>query len=549
MLTATSRTTKLPIPIARAYSIAFRIARAHNPCGPLKHQLTVDEIAQELVTHYWLNSAKRYNPLRSPAPESHAWHAMRGRLSDLRRYHSAQKRQPTLANGKSSDFLMLPFLDEVASCEGSTPPMAQLIDLRRSLDESGQAWSDLLTSLADGDTYTRQIRIAVAMDALRGRKHVPATETKPSETQFPACHALGDFPEGYDVNDVLCQNCTVKFECLPEARKMKLTDTPLDADTEVAAVLRGLVTVDQMVERQYTRARLLEGNHEVPPSMQHNAPDVLYVPVIPVPEEPAPGPEPLPGGVEVVVEIRKAKRPPKNAPQCVDPANLTVDTKNGVFFYGLQIANLGKSPEGWGWFSADCANESDGWYEKKAACLADLRAADCTTRIIELAAKDDFPFAKKPSKKPAPAPAAPPRPTGDDPGAEGWPQTSGSRACPVPKPFKNAAHRESIFDKLYKSLGSEIRLAVGQRIIRRQRNGKECVVEVRSKGFAYHVGEQTAEACGFDSPVQLFRSLSAVAQWHTRRQTSGNAYFHLEKTQTCIEDAHGNILDGRGGAS
>ena len=99
--------------------------------------------------------------------------------------------------------------------------------------------------------------------------------------QFPTCHALAVLPEpvvsmrgresgrwrgqvGYRVRDLACEDCPVKFSCLPASIHKGISDAKLEQDGEVDAFVGKRVSLEYVMQRVSERQAIRARGERVP---------------------------------------------------------------------------------------------------------------------------------------------------------------------------------------------------------------------------------------------------------------------------------------------
>jgi hypothetical protein len=92
--------------------------------------------------------------------------------------------------------------------------------------------------------------------------------------KFPTCHALavvdpitGALGRGFRVRDLACEDCPVKFSCLPHSIKRKVSDATLEQDGEVEAFVNGRISYEFGLGRIAGRQALRARGERVPPEL------------------------------------------------------------------------------------------------------------------------------------------------------------------------------------------------------------------------------------------------------------------------------------------
>lgn len=111
----------------------------------------------------------------------------------------------------------------------------------------------------------------------------------PAPEELPECHAKGEQPQGYDVEDGVCWNCRDKFTCLPDAIERGLIDGKLAQDQEVEGVVSGSMTFRMAINRMKARKDIMDRGGTVPHDLE-----IGHAPEAKSPRAPAPAPAPEP---------------------------------------------------------------------------------------------------------------------------------------------------------------------------------------------------------------------------------------------------------------
>lgn len=410
---------------------------------------------------------------------------------------------------------------------------AQIAYLRKKLNK---AEFDTLVQGVVGDAVDARTYAYIVFRARR----ILDPESMAHSPFVPPCHVDGEQPQGYDPAETkTCPNCIAKLTCLPSSVKKRLTQAPLTVDLEVWAHSRGLISVEDVTRRIVRREKLEAKGVE------------------PEPEELCTW-EGLRES-DTFVEARAAA-----TKELVEKpvAEVIAKLEKGEEVYYLEVgarslAKLRKTPEGWtwegrrGWVLRDCESA-----EPEETFSRVVRAALATAGIAaeRAASARRFSAVKKvrgrgrPRKaKPKRDPNASPKRRGRPPTVpETWPRMKGGAIYPRPRKISPEV-MELRLAQVQRTLGANIKLRYGMKLVRRLNSGDEVVCEITPEGFRVTVDAELAAQAQIDTE-QVFSSLSSVAQWADGRVRSGADYFHISR-HTCTEiwDEHNRIIDRRGG--
>lgn len=473
----------------------------------------------------------------------------RAAISARMKHELSPTRHPTDAWGR------IGYLREYA--EGGLPPehmasppwavleaRSEIHYLRTALDDSAMA---LLSDVAAGravDPCDRERVIQHAQRILR--------QEETMQDDNPSCHATGPAPQGYHPEEVeICANCAAKLTCLPESIKHKLTEATLESDLEVWAHQERLISVEQ-VKRRITRREALARQAE------------------PLPVEDTHTWEGLRD-----TTTYEALRSEAVASLIARPVASVVarrirghggGTKGQVAYY-LQVgaetfARLTLDADGWSWEGrkgSPLQGRSGGPRATFSKCV--LRALSASGIAVERdATARRLAAVKQPKKRRGRPPkskalrGAEATINGQRPKKRGrkpllpdwWPRLRGGEPYPRPRKLEPAA-MEAKLEALQRSLGANIRLTYGMRLVHRLKSGGDVVCEITPEGFAYVVPEEPAAQAQLD-PEQVFSSLSSVASWAEGRNRAGSDYFSLRRHRcTEVWSADGRIIDRKGG--
>lgn len=320
----------------------------------------------------------------------------------------------------------------------------------------------------------------------------------PVVEELPDCHASLPSGDGYAADVPGCRDqCPDKFTCLRDlvdAREKNTAGYTLDADTEVKAVLSGVITYDQAIERMKKRNALIESGGKVPDSLSTTKPIVAES----EPETPAAEPESADEN-----ESSEPASEPAAEPEAPAAEATTNDTS-----------------------TSDETKTEDATMTKPKTTK--------TPKAKPAKAAPPPPPAKaaKPAKAPkAPKPpkaAKPAKAKGEKKSRAGVPRIPAEKRVAIYSeghhrflPQPRALDEEQFTAALGRvKLGQTFDLAVGMEIVRKRRDGGEVVVKIAKDGFVMD---------GVTYP-----SLSAAGQWASKRAVSGNDFFNTQ-TYSCTE--------------
>lgn len=382
--------------------------------------------------------------------------------------------------------------------------------------------SHLLRCLREGDTpmahVAKRIRESRKLSTIYAGGHRRLTgEDKKMLERFalpqvdeedrPACHADGDNPEGYDVDDPVCHNCLDKFTCLPSAVDKGLVDIAVDDDQEVHLVLTQRLSTVVVLRRMEQRRELEQAGVLAVPD------ELLVTNVEPDDEdhEPETSTDPPP-----VVEESETEEPPTTTAAAepeqqqedavTKPKNRNGGTKNKRAPKRKKVAA-----------------------KKKAAPKKTVKKKLATAATKKKAKK------KPVKKKAAPKKVVKKKPAPKKPVKKPAPKKKRAAADGDKKRTALPRSREVTEEKMIRAmakikLGLDLGLEFGYQIIRRTRDNKVHKVTLRKNGFEYD--------------GKLYSSLSACAQIAVSLpHRSGNDFFNLLAWHcTEVRNGRGKII-------
>lgn len=217
--------------------------------------------------------------------------AVRNHYEDMRRKALREMRMPRDAHGRPQPSWILSYEALVednhptggAECDYGKYEARMVLRILEKRLPAGD-WELLVQSLVVGaqlarsdeeqsrlrDVCARAQRIINQVLEVEEVKLMPAPVPKPEE--LPECHARGEQPQGYDVEDGVCWNCRDKFTCLPDALDRHLIEGALGDDKEVEGVLSGSMSFRMAIERMRSRLAIMQRGGTVPAHLRIDAP-------------------------------------------------------------------------------------------------------------------------------------------------------------------------------------------------------------------------------------------------------------------------------------
>lgn len=377
-------------------------------------------------------------------------------------------------------------------------------------------------------------------------------------TDDPDCHAqeANSEPIGYDAKLALCRYlCPDKHTCLALAIERGLVKLSLDDDHEVADVLSGALSVNDMKDRVRQRQKILgipDGSPEMDKQIEGRVkllPASLLVRKAEAkkaaPEKkdsttaaPAAAPAAQEGPVKTETKNEAPKEPaakakpakaakpapaPKEAPKAAEPAPAAAAPKEPAKA-PEKPAKPAKAAK-----AAPAPKKAAKAPEKPAKGKAEAKPTKPAKPAKKAKGKKATTNGSK-AKLPASYDLTPnPNGKGSEFGGKGWPTViAGGKLKPLPRP--RALSPEQMKEALARAkIGAPFDLTVGMKVIRHRRSGEDVIVELRKDGF--HMDGET------------YPSLTACAMWAERRMRSGNDYFSVE-AHDCVEIKGKGVPEG-----
>lgn len=294
---------------------------------------------------------------------------------------------------------------------------------------------------------------------------------------LPECHASLPTGPGYDAKETGCRDgCPDKFSCVRDLVGDKVKNTgklTLDVDTEVRAVLDGVITYDAAIERMKKRAALVESGGTVPDDLSTTKPIVIATETTET--------ETTDAAEETATEV------PSTATAATPIENTIDDEKKEDATMATKKTKSEKAPK------------------------AKAPKVEKVASPPKAAKPPKAPKAPKEKKSRAGVPRIPAK----DRVAiysEGH-----HRFLPQPRTL-DAEQMAAALGRV--KLGQTFDLTIGMEIVRKKRDGSEVVVKIAKDGFVME---------GVTYP-----SLSAAGQWASKRAVSGNDFFNVT-TYSCTE--------------
>jgi len=573
-----------------AVEAALRRVRKHDPKAPAYVRITVRNALRNLV--------------RAQCTAGRAPHDDRGRriagafqpdIHDLLPSHApspestAHARQlvQALARERPADMEILhAVFVEGASAAHALHISAGLPAYRR-LEAARRRAALILNRLLDNQPISHRGSTMTKLDT--AKFPLPPTDD-------PDCHAqeANSEPIGYDAKLALCRYlCPDKHTCLALAIERGLVKLSLDDDHEVADVLSGALSVNDMKDRVRQRQKILgipDGSPEMDKQIEGRVkllPASLLVRKAEAkkaaPEKkdsttaaPAAAPAAQEGPVKTETKNEAPKEPaakakpakatkpapaPKEAPKAAEPAPAAAAPKEPAKApeKAAKAAPAPKEPAKAPEKPAKPAKAAKATPkepakapEKPAKPVKAAKAAPAPKKAAKAPEKPAKGKAEaKPTKPAKPAKKAKgkkattngskaklpasydltpnPNGKGSEFGGKGWPTVIAGGKL-KPLPRPRALSPEQMKEALARAkIGAPFDLTVGMKVIRHRRSGEDVIVELRKDGF--HMDGET------------YPSLTACAMWAERRMRSGNDYFSVE-AHDCVEIKGKGVPEG-----